>query len=354
MASRIALFREELKKRNIEAAIVTDEINIGYLCGYRYTDGFLLIDDTMAYLVTDGRYSEEAALLAEKSFVVSVPKKRMDFVREFAKGKRNLGYEERSMTVESFHRYQDEIGVEMAPMGDLLLSLRAVKTEQELAHIKQAQRIADAAFSHILQTITPTVTEREIALELAYFMQKNGAEEKSFDIIAVSGPASSLPHGKCRNVKISKGFLTMDFGCIYNGYCSDMTRTVSVGRADEEMKRVYQTVLKAQEEAISVIRAGETGAFVDGIARQRITSEGYGYAFSHSLGHGVGLYIHEAPSLSPSSAHTKLVAGNVVTVEPGIYLTGRYGCRIEEMGAVTVDGFDNFTKSPKELIELFA
>jgi Xaa-Pro aminopeptidase len=258
------------------------------------------------------------------------------------------------MTVETFHRYVTALVTPMVPLGDLLAQMRAVKTEEEIGYIKKAQSIADAAYSHILKVLTPTVTEKEIALELSYFMRRNGAEGDSFDIIAVSGAASALPHGKCRNERISKGFLTMDFGCRYHGYCSDMTRTVCIGKADEEMRRVYQTVLAAQREALSVIRAGETGAFVDGIARQYITARGYGNAFSHSLGHGVGLYIHELPTLSSRSNASLLVSGNVVTVEPGIYLAGKYGCRIEDMGVVTADGFDNFTKSNKELIELFA
>lgn len=354
MESKLSLFREELKKRETEAAIITDEINIRYLCGYQYTDGFLLISEREAYLVTDGRYTEEAAHQADKCFTVVNPNDRMAFVRQFLKGSRNLGYEERSMTVETFHRYQSALETEMVPLGELLLQLRAVKTQDEIACIQKAQGITDAAFSHLLNMMTPTITEKEIALELSYFMQKNGAEGNSFDIIAVSGDASALPHGKCRNQRISKGFLTIDFGCIWGGYCSDMTRTLCIGKADEEMKRVYQTVLGAQKEALAMIRAGETGAFLDGIARQYIQAAGYGNAFSHSLGHGVGLYIHEAPTLSQRSNTSPLSAGNVITVEPGIYLTGKYGCRIEDMGVVTENGFDDFTKSPKELIELFA
>lgn len=354
MKSKLSRFREELKKREISSAIITDEINIHYLCGYNYTDGFLLIGEENAYLVTDGRYEEEAVLLADKSFDVVVPDDRMAFVRSFLKDVRNLGYEGNSMTVETFHRYETALVTPMVPLGDLLAQMRAVKTEEEIGYIKKAQNIADAAYSHILKVLTPTVTEKEIALELSYFMRRNGAEGDSFDIIAVSGAASALPHGKCRNERISKGFLTMDFGCRYHGYCSDMTRTVCIGKADEEMRRVYQTVLAAQREALFVIRAGETGAFVDGVARQYIAANGYGDAFSHSLGHGVGLYIHELPTLSSRSNVSLLVPGNVVTVEPGIYLAGKYGCRIEDMGVVTADGFDNFTKSNKELIELFA
>ena len=201
--------------------------------------------------------------------------------------------------------------------------------------------------------MTPKMTEKEVALELEFFMRREGAERASFEIIAVSGASSALPHGKCRNQKLSSGFLTMDFGCTVGGYCSDMTRTVVIGKADGEMKRLYQTVLDAQMAALAQIGPGKTGAEIDGIARSLIDNAGYMGAFGHGLGHGVGLYIHEAPSLSARAAEYKLQKGNVVTVEPGIYLMGKYGCRIEDMGAITANGFDNFTHSTKECIELF-
>ena len=356
MSKRLEKFRQILKEREIPAAIVTDELNIGYLCGFRYSDGYLLVDESRAYLVTDFRYYEEAKARREKVFEVVMPEDRNAFNEDFLKSGRHtsLGFEGESMTYSAYERYRDFLSVPLVPLGDVFPFMRAEKSAEEIALIKKAQGITDAAYTHILNVITPEITEREIALELSYFMQKNGAEETSFDIIAVSGEASALPHGKCRNQKISKGFLTMDFGCIYEGYCSDMTRTVCIGRADEEMRRLYDTVLNAQKEALSVIRAGETCGFVDGVARSYIEKAGYAEAFGHGLGHGVGLYIHERPSLSPRATATPLRVGNVITVEPGIYLMGKYGCRIEDMGVVTADGFDNFTKSPKELIELFA
>jgi Xaa-Pro aminopeptidase len=258
------------------------------------------------------------------------------------------------MTVAQYNGFERELTVDFVPLGTMLTDLRSVKTEEEIAKIKCAQKITDLAFSHILSIMHPKMTETEVALELAYFMQKNGAAGTSFETIAVSGAASALPHGKCRNLPISKGFLTMDFGCVYQGYCSDMTRTVAIGKASEDMKHLYQTVLSAQAAAIQSIRAGAVCADVDAVARTIIEQNGYKGAFGHGLGHGVGLDIHELPNLSPSAKEQRLRSGNIVTVEPGIYLRGKYGCRIEDMGCVTEGGFDNFTSASKELIELFA
>ena len=198
------------------------------------------------------------------------------------------------------------------------------------------------------------MTERDVALELEFFMRKNGAEAVAFNTIAVSGSASSMPHGVPSDVKLRQGFLTMDFGAKYKGYCSDMTRTVVIGRADDEMKRLYNTVLSAQTAAIEQIKGGMLCRDADGIARSIIREAGYGDAFSHSLGHGVGIDVHEKPSLSQKAAEdSRLLPGNVVTVEPGIYLEGKYGCRIEDMIAINQDGsVYNFTASPKNLIEI--
>ena len=220
--------------------------------------------------------------------------------------------------------------------------------------IAKAQEITDLAFSHILNFISPNVTEREVALELEFFMRKQGSEGVAFPTIAVSGPASSRPHGVPSDVPLRQGFLTMDFGAKIDGYCADMTRTVVIGKADEEMKRLYATVLSAQEAALSEIHEGMRCRDADEIARSIIRNAGYGEAFGHSLGHGVGMLVHEKPNLSPrADENSRLEAGNVVTVEPGIYLEGRFGCRIEDMIAINADGsVHNFTKSPKHLIEI--
>ncbi len=355
MNVRLEEFRDMLAKRDIESAIITDYKNIGYLSRFFYDDGYLFITHKSAFLITDFRYTEEATQKA-CGFEVVAPKNRHDFLNDILQRDRikNIGFESASMTVCDYHSFTADLTVPFVPMGDILSAMRAKKSEEEILCIKKAQSITDKAYSHILSILTPSMTETDIALELSYFMSKNGASGTSFDIIAASGASSALPHAKCRKEPISRGFLTMDFGCVYDGYCSDMTRTVVIGKADAEMKRIYRTVLEAQSAAISVIKCGALCKDIDAIARAIIDNEGYKGAFGHSLGHGVGLNIHELPRLSPGASNVKLECGNIVTVEPGIYLTGKYGCRIEDMGCVTENGFDNFTESSKDLIELFA
>ena len=236
----------------------------------------------------------------------------------------------------------------------ILAALRATKDEEELVAIAKAQAITDAAFSHILGFLKPTVREIDVALELEYFMRREGADGIAFNTIAVSGSASSLPHGVPRDLPLEKGFLTMDFGARVGGYCSDMTRTVVIGRADAEMKRLYQTVLSAQQAALDLAAVGVRCRDMDLAARAIIDGAGYQGCFGHSLGHGVGLDVHEAPRLARRTSELEvLLPGHVVTVEPGIYLKGKYGCRIEDMIAVKDDGsVENLTKSTKDLIEI--
>ena len=215
-----------------------------------------------------------------------------------------------------------------------------------------AQRIAERALDQILGEIRPGVTEKEIAARLQYLMLHYGASDMSFDPIVVSGPNGSLPHGVPSERVIGRGeFVTMDFGCVYRGYCSDMTRTVAVGFATEEMQTVYNTVLAAQKAGIAAAKAGVTGREVDGAARAVIEAAGYGDCFGHSFGHGVGVEIHEAPNASPMN-DKPLPAGAVISAEPGIYLPGRLGVRIEDVILLTEEGCRNMTKAPKELLVL--
>lgn len=355
MNLKLANLRAHLAKQEMDAAIISDEKNIGYFCDYFYTDGYLFIDQSHAYMVTDFRYDAEAKLLASSEFEVVVPQNRMEFLKDLISSHaiKTVGFENTVMTVAEYNRFERELAVSFAPLGNAIDELRAVKFPDEIERIKKAQEITDKAYSHILSVMHPEMTETDVALELAYFMQKNGASGASFDIVAVSGEASAYPHGIARPKKLSAGFFTMDFGCVYQHYLSDMTRTVVIGKADSAMKHLYRTVLDAQMRALDVIREGVDCAATDAVARHYIDACGYEGAFGHSLGHGVGLYIHENPTLSMRAGGKRLIRGNVVTVEPGIYLPGKYGCRIEDMGAVTADGFDNFTHSTKELIELF-
>ncbi len=342
-----------------EAALISSPQNCFYLSRFSFEDGYLLITPQAAYLLTDFRYAEAAKKEADPDFEIICPPNGM--IKEIDRllgreGAQTLLLEEEHVTL-SWHRALGEglarislvLGASRA-----LAALRICKDGRELAAIKEAQRLTDAAFSHILSYIKPGLREIDIALELEHFMRQNGAEGLAFPTIAVSGSASALPHGVPRDLPLEKGFLTMDFGARFGGYCADMTRTVCIGRADAEMKRLYGTVLAAQRAALAAARLGIGCAALDGVARDRIENAGYHGAFGHSLGHGVGIDIHEAPRLSQrADAADTLQAGHVVTIEPGIYLAGKYGCRIEDLIALNEQGeVVNLTQSEKELIEV--
>ena len=227
-----------------------------------------------------------------------------------------------------------------------------VKDQAELEKLERAEAIGDAAFSHIVNLIKPGISEAEIALELEFFMKKQGASGLSFDTIVAGGPNSSMPHAQVTERRIQQGeFVTMDFGCVYQGYCSDMTRTVAVGEPSEEMRQVYQIVLEANRRAMEQIREGQTCSFIDSLARDYIREQGYGDYFGHGLGHGVGLDIHEEQRFSPKcDVVTK--EHMAITVEPGIYLPGKFGVRIEDLVVVTKDGYETLSHSAKELMIL--
>ena len=356
--SHLTKLQAALSSLEVDGAIISSEINQHYLSGFLYSDGYLLVTPTHAYLLADFRYTEAARAAVTEFEVIRPVGTMLDGLKELIDGHslRRLALEEASLSCATYQKFQEHFpGCTLCTGASELLSrLRTVKTPEELEKIGRAQRITDLAFTHILDFISPNVTERELALELEFFMRRSGAEGVAFQTIAVSGAASSLPHGVPSDVKLRPGFLTMDFGARVDGYCSDMTRTVVLGRADEDMKRVYHTVLAAQAAALAQIHEGMRCRDADEIARRIIRDAGYGACFGHSLGHGVGLFIHEAPSLSSRAPESAVLErGNVVTVEPGIYLEGKYGCRIEDMVAIDHNGnLHNFTKSPKELIEL--
>ena len=345
--------RSYMLKNGLDAVLVTSELNQRYLTNFPFTDGYVLVLSDAAYLITDFRYREAAEKDADSAFTVETPKAHLAFIDETLRSvnAKSLAVEENALSHLQYEKFTAFFSVPLSPISQAFDELRKVKDETEIQKIAAAQQLTDAAFKHILSVLSPNMTEIEVALELEFFMRRNGAEKTSFDTIAVSGTQSAVPHGVPRNVRLMKGFLTMDFGCIVDGYCSDMTRTVSIGHATDKMKRLYDTVLSAQTAALSVLRAGISGKDADKVARDIIDSSEFKGTFGHSLGHGVGLFIHESPRLSPGASEA-LVAGNIVTVEPGIYLPGKYGCRIEDMVAITEDGCQNFTKSPKELIEI--
>lgn len=345
-----------MEKHGIDAAWISSPENHLYLSGFANPDGRIFITAEKAYLFADFRYAENARRLCSGSFEVIEPKGAMikylpEIIAEC--GAVYVGYEEATLICSEFERLKNELsGCEFAHVSALLTELRRTKSEDEVKKMTAAQDIADAAFSHILGFINPSRTEAEVACELEYFMKKNGADGIAFETIAVSGKSSSSPHASPAQRLLEPGFLTMDYGATVEGYRSDMTRTVVLGHADEEMKRLYDTVLRAQEAGLKAVRAGDDCAMIDAAARDIIDGAGYKDAFGHSLGHGVGLEIHESPNLSPNASGKVLRVGDVVTVEPGIYLEGKYGCRIEDMVLVTVDGILNFAHSTKELIEI--
>lgn len=341
---------------SLDAVIVLDELNQHYLSEFAFTDGLLFITKNSAHLITDFRYYEMALGKANKAFAVVTPQNRKDYISKILsdEGIKTVGFEGGSVSYETYRRYCEEYpSCEFMNLGDAIEVIRQVKSADELEKMQRAQDITDAALTHLLGMITPNMTELEVAIELEYAMRRGGADGFAFDTIAVSGDASALPHGTPRNLKLRPGFLTMDFGAKYQGYCADMTRTVVIGKADENIKHLYNTVLKAQLAALDYLREGADCGEADKVARDIIDSfEEYKGAFGHSLGHSVGLFIHESPRLYSRGFGRKLRAGEIVTVEPGIYLFGKYGCRIEDMVAIFADGIHNFAHSSKELIEI--
>ncbi len=339
----------------VDCLLVTCEKNQRYLSGLNYTDGFVVVGRERAFLLADFRYIEVARRCESDDLtVVMLESRRLTLGNIFAdNGYKNVGFEDGALTVADLEGLKKMFpDVNFVACGGLIEEMRVAKTETEVGYVIKAQRIAEAALERLLSLITPDMTEIDVALELEYRMRKLGAEGPSFGTIAVSGSASSLPHGEPRNIKLEHGFLTMDFGALYNGYCSDMTRTVVIGKADEEMKKVYNTVLKAQLAALDFVAAGKKGCDCDKVARDIIYGAGYEGCFGHSLGHGVGMFIHENPRLS-SMWDKPLETGAIVTVEPGIYIEGKYGVRIEDMVWLKENESVNLTNAPKELIELF-
>lgn len=340
-----------------DALIITDPFNMRYLSGFSGGEGALFLAKDRLVLITDSRYTEAAE--RESSFTVIEENRshpRMQIFRECLKeaGAASIGYEDLSLRCAEFDRMRSELPEELnwIPLGDQVDRTRRIKTPEEIELLAKAEAIGDQAFLEILKILQPGMTELEAAAELEYQMRKAGAGGFSFDTIMASGKNTSMPHAVPSEKKLEQGdFVTMDFGCTWQGYCSDMTRTIVLGEADEKQREIYQTVLAAQEAALSVLRPGLTGQEVDKAARDLISDAGYGAYFGHGLGHSVGLFIHEEPRLSPTGLDV-LEAGMIETVEPGIYVPGFGGVRIEDMVVLTEDGYRNLASSPKCLIEL--
>ncbi len=339
-----------------EAFLVVSPANRRYLTDFESSDGYLFITKKEAVLLADGRYIEAASDKAKGCTDIQLLKRAALQLPKLAQNARvsRIYTESASLSVSEFSALEKIFACPvLAKKTDSeIAALRRQKNKEEKERIITAQRIAEKAFEHILTFIKPGVTEKDIRLELEYYMLKNGADGLSFETIAISGKNTSMPHGVPSDKKIESGeFVTMDYGALYKGYHSDMTRTVAVGSVSDEMAKVYSTVLKAQKACLKVLKPGTACKDADAAARKVITDAGYGNFFTHSTGHGVGIDIHERPTLSVRSKDT-LAPGDVVTDEPGIYIPGKFGVRIEDMVYITEKSHVNLTKSPKELIIL--
>ncbi|NLT95691.1 MAG: aminopeptidase P family protein [Clostridia bacterium] len=353
MLPRIEKLKKKLKELGLDSFLVMSPVNRRYLSGFTGTSGFLLITRKQNFLLTDFRYIEQATKQAPSFQIVKHDYPWLKTLEQLLKRLpvENMGLESDYVAYKQYRELEKQLSfIELYPQDGIIEGLRLVKDAEEIANIKNAAQIADKAFDHILGIIKPGIKEREIALELEFFMRSQGADGVSFDTIVASGKRSALPHGVASEKIIEKGDLvTLDYGCIYNGYCSDMTRTVVIGQPSDKQRKIYNIVLEAQIMGLEAVKAGLSAREIDDRVRSFISEKGYGENFGHGLGHGVGLCIHENPSLSPRD-NTEVLANMVVTIEPGIYIPDWGGVRIEDLVLVTDTGYNNFTCAKKELI----
>lgn len=351
---KLTKLRNELDKKNLDALIITNPINRTYITGFKGSSGVAIVSKHEAILITDFRYTEQAEQQADQFTIVRHDQAiELEIKEQLKKMSVNqVGFEKNHVTYAAYKLYDSTLNVDLVPVSGLVEKLRLIKSELELTIMKRAMEIADDAFKHIQSFIKPGVREIDIANELEFFMRKQGATSSSFDIIVASGERSALPHGVASTKEIKSGELvTMDYGALYQGYCSDITRTVAVGDISSKLQTIYQTVLEAQQRGVDGIKPGMTGKEADALTRDYIEEQGFGKYFGHSTGHGLGMEVHEAPSLSLKS-ETKLSPGMVVTVEPGIYIPDVGGCRIEDNIVITDSGNKRLTFATKELIQL--
>lgn len=352
---RVTRLRGLLARTNGDALLVTTPVNRRYLTGFTGSAGVVLVTHDRAVLVTDFRYVEQAPQQAKGFEIIQHGLSMNETIADVLKqwGVRALLFEEANVTFASYRALESALGfLRLEPAGGLVEQLRMIKDEGEIAIMQEAADLADRAFAHILDYIKPGVKESAVALELEVFMRSQGATSSSFDTIVASGERSALPHGVASDRVIGRNeFVKLDFGAYYNGYCSDITRTVVVGTPRDKHREIYGIVLEAQLYALEHLAPGMTGKEGDALTRDIITRYGYGEYFGHGTGHGLGMDIHEAPRLSVSG-DTVLTPGMTVTVEPGIYLPGFGGVRIEDDVVMTESGIHILTRSPKDLIVL--
>mgnify|MGYP001186273558 CR=1 FL=1 len=344
------------KELGIDAVLISNGNNMRYVSGFAGETGYLYISEKHHAVITDFRYTYQAETEAEGYEVVTIGSGGYEeAINDMLKidNVKCLGFESEDMLFSKYEQLRDALaGYELVPIKDEITRLRRIKTPKELEYIKGAEAIGDKVFTEILSFIKPGMTELEIAAKIEYLLKIYGGERSSFPAIVASGVNSSMPHAVPTHKKVEAGdFITMDYGCVYEGYCSDMTRTVVVGKASDKQKEIYNIVLEAQLAALDAIVPGLKGKDIDKVSRDIIYKAGYEGCFGHGLGHSVGLFIHENPRLSPSEEDV-IEVGMIETVEPGIYIRGFGGVRIEDLVVVTKDGHENYTHSDKTLIEL--
>ncbi|WP_067836849.1 M24 family metallopeptidase [Amphibacillus sediminis] len=351
---KLTQLRQMMEEQDLDGFIVTNSFNRRYLSQFTGTAGMVIITQNEALFITDFRYTVQAA---EQAIGFDIIEHKTSIVDEMAnqlnsRQLKRVGFEQEHVTFATYQQYKRAVSADLVPISGLVETIRMIKSEQELSIMQKAAEISDAAYQHILSFVKPGMREIEVSDELEFFMRKQGATSSSFDTIVASGHRSALPHGVASDKRIEAGELvTIDFGALYQGYCSDMTRTFAVGDISDQLRDIYQTVLDAHLKGLAGIKAGMSGNEADALTRNYIQERGYGQYFGHGTGHGLGLEVHEGPRLAPSS-DTILRENMVVTVEPGIYIPEVGGCRIEDDIIITKDGNKSLNRSPKELIIL--
>jgi Xaa-Pro aminopeptidase len=361
MLPRVDRLRARLAEQNLSAALIHNPLNVGYLSGFSGSTAVLAITPAEAVFITDSRYAAQAREQCP-GFTHAVTPSSGGYGEAVAAEVQRLGAQEWATEGDFLTVCQHEgltkslgekvPGLALKPVADLVGMLRRVKDAEEIAATRAACAMADRTFAHVLTLLKPGIAEREIAAEMEFFMKREGSEGESFETIVASGHRSAMPHGRASEKLLAEGdFITFDFGGKIGGYCSDLTRTVVLGKATERQREVYGVVLEAQLAALAAIRAGMEGKAVDSVARDLITARGFGENFGHGLGHGLGRHVHDHPGLSQKS-DLVLAPGMILTVEPGVYLDGWGGVRIEDDVVVTETGCEILTAAPKALIEV--
>jgi len=348
---KLEKLRTVLAQLGLDAILISQPENRRYLSGFTGSAGWLVITADRAVLATDFRYYEQVGRQAPGFELARVPARFPDLLPGLLAGLgvRRLGFESQHATVDDLQTWSRAAEkVEWLPLKDTVETLRMIKDEAEIEAIRRSAALTDAAFAHLLRVIGPGMTERQAAWEIETYMRTHGAGKVAFDLIVAAGPNGALPHAQVSDRAILAGQpIVVDIGCVVGGYCSDLTRTFCLGEPVPRYLEVWETVLRAQEAALAGIRAGVTGVEADALARDLIGAAGYGEQFGHGLGHSVGLAVHENPRASRLSTDV-LQAGMTLTVEPGIYLPGQFGVRIEDLVVVTEKGVDLLSGAPKQ------